>query len=115
MIEEGRVPRVTRLLALAIRFEALIREGRVKNYSALARLGHVSPARVSQIANLFLLAPDIQEEILFWPRIRTGRAPIRLAHLQPIALTWDWRKQRRLWTALRESCQDSKKTSDNFP
>jgi hypothetical protein len=113
MIEEGHVPRVARLLALAIRFEALIREGRVKSYSDLARLGHVSRARVSQIANLLLLAPDIQEEILFWPRIKTGRAPIRLAQLQPIALTWDWQRQRQLWAALRESCQDSKKTSDN--
>jgi site-specific DNA recombinase len=112
-IEEGRVPRITRLLALAIRFEALIREGRINNYSALARLGHVSPARVSQIANLLLLAPDIQEEILFLPRIKTGRAPIRMAQLQPIALTWDWRKQRRLWAALRASCQDSKGTSHN--
>ena len=38
----GRVPRVARLLALAIRFEELVRDGVVKNYAELARLGYVS-------------------------------------------------------------------------
>jgi hypothetical protein len=109
----GRVPRVARLLALALRFEELIYEGKVKSYSALARLGHVSPARISQIANLLLLAPDIQEEILFLPRIRKGRDPIRMAHLQPIALTWDWKKQRLLWAAIRATRQWTGKLSDN--
>jgi hypothetical protein len=103
LAEEGRVPRVARLLALALRFEQLVREGRVKCYSTLARLGHVSRARLSQIMNLLLLAPDIQEEILFLPRVRKGRDPIRMAHLQPIALTWDWKKQRRLWQVLQSN------------
>src|SRR5438128_1824871 len=81
----GRVPRVARLLALAIKFEGLIREGTVADYAAIARLGHVSTARVSQIMNLGLLAPDIQEETLFLPRTLRRRDPIRPHHLQPIA------------------------------
>jgi hypothetical protein len=97
---DGGVPRVARLMALALRFETLIREGRVADYSDLARLGHVSRARLTQIMNLLLLAPDIQEAILFMTPRRRGRDPIRLARLQPIALTWDWTKQRRLWKAL---------------
>jgi hypothetical protein len=97
----GRVPRVARLLALAIKFDGLIREGGVTDYTAIARLGHVSTARVSQIMNLVLLAPDIQEEILFLPRTVHGRDPIRLHHLQPIALTLDWHKQRAQWRHLR--------------
>jgi hypothetical protein len=96
----GRVPRITRLLALAIRFEGLLRRGVVRDYAELARLGRVSRARLSQIANLTLLAPDIQEAILFLPRTQLGRDPIRLRHLQPIALEPNWRKQRRLWIAL---------------
>jgi hypothetical protein len=101
--EEARVPRVARLLALAWRFEKLIREKQLADYSTLARLGHVSRARVSQIMNLTLLAPDIQEAILFLPATRRGRDPIRLARLQPIALTWSWTKQRRWWAALLRS------------
>jgi hypothetical protein len=58
---EGGVPRVARLMALALRFENLIRKGRVADYSDLARLGHVSRARLTQIMNLLLLAPDNPE------------------------------------------------------
>jgi hypothetical protein len=97
---ESAVPRLARLMALALRFENLIREGRVADYSDLACLGHVSRARLSQIMNLLLLAPDIQEAILFLVPRRRGRDPIRLARLQSIALTWNWAKQRRLWKAL---------------
>ena len=104
--EEGRVPRVARLLALALRFEKLIGQKHLANYSTLARLGHVSRARVTQIMNLCLLAPDIQEAILFLPPTRRGRDPIRLAGLQPIALTWSWAKQRRMWSLLSRARRD---------
>jgi hypothetical protein len=42
----GRLPRITRLMALAIRFEQLIQAGHVADYAELARLGHVSPRAV---------------------------------------------------------------------
>ena len=93
----GRVPRVARLMALAIRFEQLLRQGVVADYAALAHLGHVSRARVTQIMNLLCLAPDLQEALLFLPRIERGRDPIILRDLQPIAAVLDWRAQRRLW------------------
>jgi hypothetical protein len=96
----GRVPRVSRLMALALRFEELIRTGQIESYSALASLGHVSRARISQIANLLYLAPDIQEALLFLPPTQRGRDPIILADLMPIAAAFDWRKQRRLWRRL---------------
>ena len=57
----GRVPRVARLMALALRFDRLLREGVAADFAELARLGHVSRARVSQVMNLLNLAPDIQE------------------------------------------------------
>ena len=98
--ESGRVPRVARLMALAIRCEGLIREGVIENYTEIGRLGHVTRARVSKIMNLLNLAPDIQEEVLFLPRTEKGRAPIILAQLQPIASVPDWQKQRRLWQDL---------------
>jgi hypothetical protein len=95
-----RLPRVTRLLALAIRFEQLVRSGAVQDYATLAKLGQVSRARISQITNLLLLAPDIQEALLFLSPIGRGRAPVILADLQPIAALADWGSQRRRWRAL---------------
>jgi hypothetical protein len=88
-------------MALALRFEMLLRNKVVANYAELARLGHVSSARISQILNLRYLAPDIQEELLFLTRQTRGRDPIHLARLQPIAAHFDWAKQRRLWRELR--------------
>ena len=58
--EPGRVPRVARLMALALRCEELLRKGAVENQTEIARLGHVTRARVSQILNLLNLAPEIQ-------------------------------------------------------
>jgi hypothetical protein len=96
----GRVPRVARLMALALRFDELVRTGQVGSYSALASVGQVTRARVSQIASLLHLAPDIQEALLFLPPTTRGRDPIILADLMPIAACIDWRKQRRLWRQL---------------
>ena len=96
----GRVPRVARLMALAIRFEEQVRTGVLPSYSALAELAHVTRARVSQIMNLVNLAPDIQEAILLLPRTERGRDPIHLRLLQPIASIIDWKKQRRMWRDL---------------
>jgi hypothetical protein len=96
----GRVPRVARLMALALKFDALIREGAVTDQAELARLGHVTRARVSQIMTLLHLAPDIQEALLFLPAVERGRDPLVLRNLQPIAMTADWRKQRKMWPQL---------------
>jgi hypothetical protein len=96
----GRVPRVARLMALALRLDDLVRTGQVASYSALASLGHVTRARICQILNLLHLAPDIQEALLFLPPTLRGRDAIILADLMPIAAAFDWRKQRRLWRRL---------------
>ena len=96
----GRVPRVARLMALALRFDELVRTGQVGSYSALASVGQVTRARVSQIMNLLGLAPDLQEALLFLPLTPRGSDPIILADLMPIAARIDWRKQRRLWRQL---------------
>ena len=96
-VPPGRVPRVARLMALALRLDELVRTGPIRSYSELALLGQVTRARVSQILNLLYLAPDIQEALLFLPPTRRGRDAILLADLMPIAAMFDWRKQRRLW------------------
>ena len=96
----GRVPRISRLMALTIRFDFLLQAGAIRDYAELAKLGHVSRARVSQIMNLRLLAPDIQEQILCLPRTEHGRDPIHLRHLQTVARVIDWRRQRLVWSKL---------------
>ena len=101
-VPAGRVPRIARLLALALRFEQLLQAGVLADYAELARLGHVSRARVSQIMSLRLLAPDIQETLLFLPRTLSGRDPIHLRQLLPLAAVSDWRQQRALWQTLQE-------------
>ncbi len=78
-----------------------MRTGVVRDYAELARLGHVTRARISQVMALLLLAPDIQEQILFLPRTERGRDPVILHDLLPIAATADWRRQRRLWECFR--------------
>lgn len=97
----SRVPRISRLMALALRFQRLVESGEVRDYAELARLGHVTRARMTQIMNLLNLAPDIQEELLFLPPTDAGRDPIRELHLRPIAAIPDWRKQRALWQHIR--------------
>ena len=59
-----RTPRITRLMALAIKFQNMVDRGEVRDYADLARLGYVSRARLTQIMNLLLLDPTIQERIL---------------------------------------------------
>ncbi len=103
VVPPGRIPRVSRWMALAIRFEQLLRQGHVGSYAELARLGHVTPARISQILNLLHLAPDIQEALLFLPRTQRGRDPIILRDLQPIAAILDWPRQRAMWSNLTAS------------
>ena len=99
-VPSGRVPRIARLMALALRLEQLVRTGAVRDYAHLARLGQISRARLTQIMNLVHLAPDIQENILLLPRVVRGRDPICLEHLQALTALLDWQSQRRCWNEI---------------
>ena len=96
-VEPGNVPRVSRLMALAIRLDGMIQRGEVEDYATLARLGHVTPARITQIMALLNLAPDIQEAILFLPRTRAGHDPITERSIRAIASIAEWDRQREAW------------------
>jgi hypothetical protein len=78
-------------MALAIRFEGLLRDGTIRDCAELARFGRVTRARMTQIMKLLDLAPDIQEEILFLPLIKG----LNERNLRPIANWIDWDEQRR--------------------
>jgi hypothetical protein len=94
-------------MALAIRFDGLLRSGALTDQAQLARLGKVSRARISQILNLLHLAPDIQDQLLFLPLIHQGRERLHLADLQPLCRQWNWSRQRRMWQALRDGLSKS--------
>ncbi|MCC6425924.1 MAG: hypothetical protein IT435_03790 [Phycisphaerales bacterium] len=96
----GRLPRVTRLMALAIRFDQLIRDGEVSDLAEIARLGHVTRARVTQIMNMLHLAPDIQEQLLLQGGVDRGKDPITERHMRAVSSLIDWRKQRALWKSI---------------
>jgi hypothetical protein len=99
-IQPGCIPRISRLMALAIHFDKLVRQGAVRDYADLARLGGVSRARVSQIMALLDLAPSIQEEILFLPRSLDGRDAVTERQLRGIVAETDWSRQLRLWATI---------------
>ena len=95
---EDSVPRVARLMALAIRFEGMLRDETIQDYAELARLGRVTRARITQIMKLRYLAPDIQEQILFLPPIKG----LNERNLRPVVSRINWREQRRLF---KKICQ----------
>jgi len=100
-VPEGRVPRISHLMALAIRFDGLIGSGTVTDQSELARLARVTQPRMTQIMNLLALAPDVQEELLFLPRTTARRDPIHEHMLRPLTRLLEWPRQRRAWRQLR--------------
>lgn len=97
----GRVPRVSRLMALAVKFDNLLATGGVRDQTELAELGHVTRARITQIMNLLHLAPDVQDELLHLPRVTSGDDPIFERQLRSVARLVDWDAQRRAWRRLR--------------
>jgi hypothetical protein len=87
------LPRLTRLLALAHRWNRLIEEGAITDYAEIARTMGLSRARVTQIMDLLYLAPEIQEEILSGKTLepvseRAARTLIRIP---------EWEKQCAVW------------------
>ena len=92
------IPRIARLVALAIRFEGLLRDRTIRDCAELARLGQVTRARMTQIMKLLDLAPDIQEDILFLPPI----AGLNERNLRPIVRLMDWQEQRRMFRKITD-------------
>jgi hypothetical protein len=96
----GRAPRITCLLALAHRFEELVRSGAVRDYADIARLGRVSRARISQILKLLTLAPSIQEHLLFLPAHMAPNQPITERDLRQVVREPRWDRQHVLFAKL---------------
>jgi hypothetical protein len=103
----GRIPRVARILAQAHHFQNLLDTGVIRTQMELAELTKLTTARITQIMNLLVLAPDIQEEILFLPPVAAGRAPVTERDLRPVLKTLVWREQRERWARLRAQTDEA--------
>lgn len=93
--------RAARLVALAHRIDGLVRSGEFRDLAQVAAAAGLTRARVSQIADLALLAPDIQEELLFMERAERGREAVGEKKLRALVREVSWARQRVLWTALK--------------
>ena len=91
--DDSPIPRIARLLALAIRYDGLFRADQFRDYAEIAHLGRVTRARMTQIMKLLDLAPDIQEQILFLPNVKG----LNERNLRPIVSRIDWSEQRRMF------------------
>ena len=98
-----RIPRITRLMALAIKFQDMIDRGEVKDYADLARLGFVTRARITQIMNLTLLAPEIQEQLLLGPVVSQRLPPE--ASCRSAAAEAHWPEQQKILQTLSVSAR----------
>lgn len=104
---KGKIPRVSRLMALAIHFDEMLRSGEAKDSTELAVLYDITQPRMSQISSLALLAPEIQEALLNLPRETTGRSQIHEKCLRPICAQVDFDRQQEMWKQLKKRIVES--------
>jgi len=98
--QQTEIPRLTRLLALAHRWDRLLEDGTFASRTQIARLMGISRARVTQIMDLQYLAPGIQEEILHSQSIISLNV-LSEHSIRILTHTYLWEHQRMRWEALR--------------
>jgi hypothetical protein len=104
-----RPARVAVMLALAHKIKRAIERGEIRDQAEAARNLRLTRARLTQPLDLTLLAPDLQEEILFLevidgvepPREKTLRGVLRLSTWADQRSTLDALDQRRPKTACK--------------
>ena len=73
-----------------------MRDGVVRDYADVARLAGLSRARVTQVMNLMLLSPDIQEQILLAIGTARRKGTMLERKLRTLSLAEKWSNQRTL-------------------
>jgi hypothetical protein len=101
VVDPSSVPTLTRFLVLGHRLEQLVRDGVVQDFTQLATIFGISKGRVTHLVNLTLLAPDIQEQML-WLNIPDMRSPhLYERSLRQLTLVVDWNHQTTLYLSWR--------------
>ncbi|MBE2253186.1 MAG: hypothetical protein IAE78_26880 [Myxococcus sp.] len=91
-----RPAKVARMLALAHHLQRLIDEGLVADRAALARKLGLTRARVTQLLDLLLLAPHIQEAVLALQAV-DGVELFSEKSLRDVAHVGNWEHQVAVW------------------
>jgi hypothetical protein len=99
-LAERHAATVAKRLALAHHIAAQIDAGVYDDQADVARQHGLTRARLTQLMNLLLLAPDIQEEILAL-EVPAGRQPLSERALRRLTESLLWADQRVMWRALR--------------
>jgi hypothetical protein len=95
-----RVPRICRLLALAHAVDDAIGRGELHDLADAAQAFGLTRARLTQLMNLTLLSPEIQEAILALPAVDRGRDEVSERCLRAIAAEPAWERQAEMWKVL---------------
>ncbi len=98
-----RPARVAVMLALAHKIQNAIDRGTVRDQAEAARRLGLTRARVTQLLNLTLLAPEIQEALFDLDAV-DGVEPVFERNLRSLARVGRWEAQHRLWMTVRQDC-----------
>jgi hypothetical protein len=88
-----RPARLAVMLALAHKVQQAIDRGAVRDRAEMARRLGLTRARVTQLLDLTLLAPEIQEQILFAESV-DGLEPMSERSVRAATRSLDWDQQR---------------------
>ena len=91
-----RPAKVARMLALAHHLQSAIDRGLVADRAAVARKLGLTRARVTQLLDLLLLAPDLQLAVLALEAV-DGAEPMSERALRAVAHAGSWVEQRAAW------------------
>ena len=91
-----RPAKVAQMLALAHHLQNAIDEDDSLDQSTVAKRLGVTKARITQLLDLTLLAPDLQEQVLAMEAV-DGVEPLSERSLRGIVLVASWAEQRVLW------------------
>lgn len=99
-VPKRRPARVAQMLALAHALQSKLDRGEYQDQTTLAAELGFTRGRLTQLLNLTLLAPDIQEEVLHLDAV-DGREPLAERDLHRIARRAAWQQQRDAWATIR--------------
>ena len=91
---------LVRQMALAIKLSRLMERAPDLSCADLARMENLTRARITQIMDLTLLAPDIKREILRLQKRPQGRKNIKEWELRAVCRRPVWEDQRVLWEGI---------------
>ena len=93
---EPRPARVAIMLALAHKLTRMLDEGKVASQADVARMLGMTPARVTQILDLTLLAPAVQERVLATDAGDEGDLPCE-REMRAVLRAETWAAQGAVW------------------